>query len=113
MIADPEFGIKLLFLSTLPARGATPSRRALRTGATYFYPRSPRGERQGACKFRVFGKSISIHAPREGSDAVGRIKFDPPLISIHAPREGSDILRPFYPGGDYISIHAPREGSDP
>ena len=49
---------------------------------------------------------ISIHAPREGSDArenaeIGKVK----AISIHAPREGSDrtsqracaILRYFYP----------------
>jgi len=57
---------------------------------------------------------ISIHAPREGSDAWLWGDVNGITISIHAPREGSDsalyyhvtlVLR--------ISIHAPREGSDP
>ena len=56
-----------LFLSTLPARGAT------RFGA---------GEAAGV--------QISIHAPREGSDNNMDEVFDVGLISIHAPREGSD-----------------------
>ena len=101
------------FLSTLPARGATRS-----------------------CISRVRPYTISIHAPREGSDSFVLIllTFHPIflstlpargativcnsmednliLISIHAPREGSDV------GGRIgclplvISIHAPREGSD-
>ena len=34
-------------------------------------------------------------------------------ISIHAPREGSDFAFPYYRFAIlYISIHAPREGSD-
>ena len=80
--------------------------------------------------------SISIHAPREGSDNlqsafmrctsgflstlpvrgatqgidVTLYKLD---ISIHAPREGSDGSRKFAaPLEITISIHAPREGSD-
>ena len=101
----------------------------------YFYPRSPRGERlhgltlqQGAPLFlstlpargatswaavTVWAWAISIHAPREGSDAI-----HPPLsscwnkISIHAPREGSDRSRRSSPAPGRISIHAPREGSD-
>ena len=82
---------KLQFLSTLPARGAT---RFTKIPETTF--------------------SISIHAPREGSDfdLFAKISLDT-SISIHAPREGSDVkwerkrkaLRE-------ISIHAPREGSD-
>ena len=78
---------------------------------------------------------ISIHAPREGSDAIKDLKYSAAQISIHAPREGSDLLRPtllplpkyFYPRSPRgerreeliqaykaakISIHAPREGSD-
>ena len=35
----------------------------------YFYPRSPRGERQKLRGHTEFTQSISIHAPREGSDA--------------------------------------------
>ena len=39
----------------------------------------------------ILSYSISIHAPREGSDAVEQ-RTDPSggKISIHAPREGSD-----------------------
>ena len=103
----------LVFLPTLPARGAT----------------------QAGVK-GVDGIVISTHAPREGSDPLyvfhGRLR---PLISTHAPREGSDlgrglgsgILPPFLPTlpargatlaeAEYlrqtnISTHAPREGSD-
>ena len=80
-----------------------------------FYPRSPRGERRstqranasslpflstlparGATKLkldRVIANGISIHAPREGSDAghKGLCRMD--KISIHAPREGSDSIK--------------------
>ena len=56
------------FLSTLPARGAT---------------------RWPAASFCAV--SISIHAPREGSDGGQRSCFQRVMpISIHAPREGSD-----------------------
>ena len=80
--------------------------------------------------------SISIHAPREGSDArqrrsARRYRYFYPRsprgerrycgaepeaacrISIHAPREGSDRIIRTTCGEDAISIHAPREGSDP
>ena len=80
---------------------------------------------------------ISIHAPREGGDAVlGDQKHGTNIISIHAPREGGDSMlesvtrvpKDFNPrpprGGrraktlekdipNDISIHAPREGGDP
>ena len=61
------------FLSTLPARGAT-------------YDLNEDDKRL---------EEISIHAPREGSDA-DYYKQLPVLssISIHAPREGSDMLVP-------------------
>ena len=57
----------LLFLSTLPARGATAQDAEILPG----------GE-------------ISIHAPREGSDLGMAQTSISALISIHAPREGSD-----------------------
>ena len=57
-----------VFLSTLPARGAT--------GPTAWARRKLK---------------ISIHAPREGSDGRGlQLRRGPDGISIHAPREGSD-----------------------
>ena len=79
------------FLSTLPARGATRRFRPGRRDASNFYPRSPRGERQ-AYGYQAQAKyKISIHAPREGSDA-SHDSADQAgsMISIHAPREGSD-----------------------
>ena len=102
-----------LFLSTLPARGATVLSWAQLA-------------RQIA---------ISIHAPREGSDDIRHKGERYEKISIHAPREGSDpamtaagcCWTDFYPRSPrgerrlgaiwmmlslVISIHAPREGSD-
>ena len=73
----------LLFLSTLPARGATYltfSKKAL--------------------------KSISIHAPREGSDEQTPMIAKTIAISIHAPREGSD--RPSRHDGQRIRYFYPR-----
>ena len=44
-------------------------------------------------KFQTICKQrISIHAPREGSDALSDLYNVPSFdISIHAPREGSDV----------------------
>ena len=56
----------------------------------YFYPRSPRGERQDRCRRHRVRQTISIHAPREGSDLPKTTKPLASNISIHAPREGSD-----------------------
>ena len=56
---------------------------------------------------------ISIHAPREGGDSVGRRKRCAEQgISIHAPREGGDEYDPIENYNRFISIHAPREGGD-
>ena len=59
-----------IFQSTLPARGATFVVKVARplTG-------------------------ISIHAPREGSDACKVDTLKELCISIHAPREGSDLFQ--------------------
>ena len=57
-------------------------------------------------------KLISIHAPREGGDAVCRDPRQHQHISIHAPREGGDGLWSKSMLPSWISIHAPREGGD-
>ena len=103
----------LPFLSTLPARGATHRYLAWSALPSYFYPRSPRGERRVKKGGGRHGCAISIHAPREGSD--GPLRLRPLLssrISIHAPREGSDLEKAPEKDALLISIHAPREGSD-
>ena len=80
----------------------------------HFYPRSPRGERPEHPPSRYTDCcNISIHAPREGSDASASCRARAGAISIHAPREGSDGLQvDALTAGFDISIHAPREGSD-
>ena len=58
-------------------------------------------------------RTISIHAPRVGSDrssvylVVGSLD-----ISIHAPRVGSDYIMQQLKVIKRISIHVPRVGSD-
>ena len=56
---------------------------------------------------------ISIHAPREGCDAISGRTHRGSVISIHAPREGCDVGRDDTRKAIGISIHAPREGCDP
>ncbi len=80
---------RIVFQSTLPAKGATTGFPFIRT-------------------FFV----ISIHAPREGSDRRLKELQEQADISIHAPREGSDAYKGWIPRQGRISIHAPREGSD-
>ena len=87
--------IRPLFLSTLPARGATlctPLRIAV---LPYFYPRSPRGERQELPKLSSSWIQISIHAPREGSDPEWSRHSSPIEINFYprSPR-GERPIRP-------------------
>ena len=125
---------EVLFLSTLPARGATiPDFQAAK--AAQFLSTLPA---RGATAVTEDGTRygiISIHAPREGSDLKDTDQrqynqlFLSTLpargatiqpqetgvvqrISIHAPREGSDAFHPRCGEKMPISIHAPREGSD-
>ena len=101
----------------------------------YFNPRSPCGERRlyaesrlaeykfqstlpvrGATAASIFASnipSISIHAPRAGSDDKEYKDALKEIISIHAPRAGSDNMdRRGAACLSNISIHAPRAGSD-
>ena len=77
-----------------------------------FNPRSPHGERPNTHMKIMLMETISIHAPRTGSDQ--RMKRLPvrSSISIHAPRTGSDQRGQPRWQFDFISIHAPRTGSD-
>ena len=78
----------------------------------YFNPRSPCGERL-RCSFQLLQAfSISIHAPRAGSDKGSTLDAMPLFISIHAPRAGSDKGSTLDAMPLFISIHAPRAGSD-
>ena len=102
-----------VFQSTLPVRGATYPPARSSQWFLYFNPRSPCGERRLRTKYSDIMFTISIHAPRAGSDAMdGSLLKDFLMISIHAPRAGSDgkLQQTVAPGR--ISIHAPRAGSD-
>ena len=103
----------MVFQSTLPVGGATWYRGCLLGCRSDFNPRSPWGERPPIDKRRYPVETISIHAPRGGSDFFpilgccnGR-DFNPRSPWGERPRVGSLswIKMP-------ISIHAPRGGSD-
>ena len=80
---------------------------------SHFNPRSPHGERLVISMRMCFAGSISIHAPRMGSDKREAASQYLPHISIHAPRMGSDLSTTTSKVAPLpISIHAPRMGSD-
>ena len=101
------------FLSTLPARGATTRKPDGEGGYTISIHAPREGSDSSNYGIRPMIIMISIHAPREGSDADNCCKQSGRTdISIHAPREGSDFCLTNYDTTMEISIHAPREGSD-
>ena len=79
-----------IFQSTLPARGATRRHGQAPDGRVDFNPRSPHGERRCRCRQIPCQHTISIHAPRTGSDHLAAGRCPERWISIHAPRTGSD-----------------------
>ena len=102
------------FLSTLPARGATLWGHGQHFSVQYFYPRSPRGERPAKQPVGVCQRHISIHAPREGSDLQNsQFEFANAIFLSTLPARGatSSSAQQSTSAGQ-ISIHAPREGSD-
>ncbi len=125
-----------IFQSTPPERGATPSDLISLPMRCYFNPRPPSGERPDMPGIGTPLVSISIHAPRAGSDLSESMTSL--LFTDFNPRPPSgerlwDIWRFYcfvefqstppergatgYTGGYYpyqipISIHAPRAGSD-
>ena len=58
--------------------------------------------------WRKFQSTLPVRGATQ-ADNEGRIEI---IISIHAPREGSDARLMGYEVVEDISIHAPREGSD-
>ena len=104
---------RCIFLSTLPARGATDQNGRIETWSTDFYPRSPRGERHYSSLQGFLDLCISIHAPREGSDPeFGVCRVDPVAFLSTLPARGATTFILLICSSNIISIHAPREGSD-
>ena len=108
----PEFYCAMIFQSTLPARGATWRRPSFGRGIPVFQSTLPARGATDTSRTTPFSTSISIHAPREGSDGGQHHIAVGVNISIHAPREGSDQCAASLYRTAKISIHAPREGSD-
>ena len=101
------------FQSTLPARGATHAHIVflLLTSISIHAPRT--GSDVLEADALTIEVTISIHAPRTGSDAAARMnRHFIGFISIHAPRTGSDVGARVKRDFTAISIHAPRTGSD-
>ena len=100
------------FQSTLPARGATGWGAGQQRPGRDFNPRSPRGERPLLAVRPAGALGFQSTLPARG--ATPRCDYHKPAtpISIHAPREGSDAGHAGARPATRISIHAPREGSD-
>ena len=101
-----------LFLSTLPARGATKPAARKKPAAKFLSTLPARGATVHG--LGLLGRvRISIHAPREGSDLrlfcalSSAVDFYP-----RSPRGERHMIRASVRAAGFISIHAPREGSD-
>ena len=105
----------MVFLSTPSARRTTDRGQQTRQGSRDFYPRPPRGGRQGGAVEPRRAHRISIHALREEGDLCSEFKqAEQEGISIHALREeGDEIGYPLCYRFSIISIHALREEGDP
>ena len=82
----------------------------LRFGS-HFNPRSPHGERRCQEVCNVFTRNFNPRSPH-GERRRSNRRTDRGTISIHAPRTGSDEHLRKHDRADGISIHAPRTGSD-
>ena len=101
-----------IFQSTPPARGATRRRTWRRTTRTHFNPRPPRGGRLTYNRTADFTVTFQSTPPARGATQSFHIGRFGRSISIHAPREGGDITHIPVAVDVSISIHAPREGGD-
>ena len=89
---------KAQFLSTPSARRATKGSGSSMRCGFYFYPRPPRGGRQGHTDGPAPPQGISIHALREEGDVYANDSiYSHHGISIHALREEGDAPLPSVP----------------
>ena len=75
-----------------PREGSDPRHSVIAISSLDFYPRSPRGERQSWPRFNGYLKPFLSTLPARGATYYRRLEWMHVLISIHAPREGSDAL---------------------
>ena len=104
--------IRLKFQSTRPVKGATGPRahRLARGGVSIHAPREGRDalEDRHVCAADGFQST----RPVKGATDISPQWFDPLAVSIHAPREGRDLAEQGLVLHEEVSIHAPREGRD-
>ena len=84
-------GGKAVFLSTLSLRRATNTGQPVRGLPSYFYPRSPCGERRLSMSAAPLARRISIHALLAESDIQPQAAVLVAAISIHALLAESDL----------------------
>ena len=76
-------------------------------------PRSPRGEATLYSYCRLPRNTVSIHAPRVGSDGFEYCNDEPgSLFQSTLPAWGATLIPRFLSNSKLVSIHAPRVGSD-
>ena len=79
----------------------------------HFNPRPPQGERHGYLARKAVSGTISIHAPRKGSDRLFMLSLQQPAYFNPRPPQGERHIHGFNCRKPLdISIHAPRKGSD-
>ena len=101
-----------VFQSTLPARGATRHQGAVWIGITFQSTLPARGATSSVCA-RTRRLTISIHAPRTGSDnQEGFARKVPREFQSTLPARGATQQIGCITQFTGISIHAPRTGSD-
>ena len=83
-----------LFQSTLPARGATCQFEQHFLNRKHFNPRSPHGERPLEKIGTRPAESFQSTLPARGATRTGISPHCISSISIHAPRTGSDVILP-------------------
>ena len=102
-----------IFLSTLPARGATcVALRSIRYSWTFLSTLPARGATVASGSLELSSMAFLSTLPARGATGILYDTWDSSRISIHAPREGSDPFGVEIIIDCNISIHAPREGSD-
>ena len=102
---------KMIFQSTPPVKAATCSLLYNAEDCCI----SIHAAREGGDAVRMVSQPvryISIHAAREGGDLCIRFRYPLIRISIHAAREGGDDVGMVFQQCTLISIHAAREGGD-
>ena len=109
LVSDLRF---LLFQSTLPLRGATPTISDSHMASVISIHTPLAGSDQHRADGVDDGVAISIHTPLAGSDYCLESRTECAPISIHTPLAGSDHIDQSPAVAIKISIHTPLAGSD-